>query len=779
MIGIKWLEVYIPNTKLDQVDLATHNKVDPNKYLIGLGQTTMSTCNDTEDIVSMHMTVCSKVLRRYPTQKFGFLGVGTETIMDKSKSIKSQLLPLFKSNVPHAGLDTYNACYGGTASMLHAAAWLQSDQWDPEAPLALVLCGDVASYQHAHEIPTGGCGVVAMVLSKDPIVRLYLDTLVHDMRDKWDFYKPHRTKEYPVVDGKLSMQCYLDAVINTYTQFKDKSKLSDFMLFHHPYNKLVFKGFKAIQHIEGITDEDTIKEKFNTIVGPACYLSKVVGNIYTGSLYLSLASLAYCCTQEALMGKTVQMFSYGSGYMASMFRLQFVSKCPMVDKADISSMLANQTTISVQQYLTDSLARNRMFCAMDGQPIGTYGPLVDTPVNDGHNHYCLIKVEKGQRQYGLRSEIADESRTNHHDAKMIQRIALHNTKLPFADYPWDQCHGRSCENIIGYTTVPTGLCGPAIIGGAEFWIPLATTEGALVASVNRGCKLLRAGTVDMQVLHPGMTRAPLLEFASMQDCMAFQTWSMMHLNNCIEEHVPNISRHLVFNSVEVKPFGRKCYIRMACSTGDAMGMNMITKLCDAVSADICQRYPGCRVASVSSNYCTDKKNSAVNWVNGRGRSVNMHCRLPLASVEAILHVDPRTLVQTHVDKNLIGSALAGAIGGHNAHAVNMVAALYLATGQDIAQAGTSASCILDYRVVDECLEVSLRMPSIECATVGGGTHLPTQEECRRIGNITNANDMACLTAYAVLAGELSLLGSLACNDHMAAHKRLNQFKPSA
>lgn len=389
MIGIEWIELYIPDTKVSQVELAHYNNVDPEKYTIGLGQTSMATCKDCQDIVAMHLTVCSRVLARYG-QRFGFLGVGTETIMDRSKSIKSQLLPLFDKSrpQPHYGLDTYNACYGGTASLLHALAWLQSDQWAESAPLAMVLCGDIAAYQHPHEMPTGGCGVIAMVVSKDPVVAIDTKSLVHDMKHCWDFYKPRRDSEYPVVNGALSQQCYLDAVHNTYQQFKTKCTESmDFVLFHHPYNKLVQKAFASIQQLSSSTMD-------HRAIADGCYLSKLIGNIYTGSLYLTLASLAYCKSPEELFQKKVLMFSYGSGYMASMFSLQFVDhRRSLVDKKHIHAMLDNQTFISVQQFLANMANNNTMFHMMDGCP-------VDDANHDAINAiYVLTSISNGIRKY--------------------------------------------------------------------------------------------------------------------------------------------------------------------------------------------------------------------------------------------------------------------------------------------------------------------------------------------------------------------------------------------
>jgi hydroxymethylglutaryl-CoA synthase len=289
--------------------LAIADNVEVDKYLIGLGQEEMAYCDDTEDCVSMMLTVTKKVLGRYDPDLFGFLGIGTESIIDGSKSIKSIILDLFPNKKPYHGLDHHNACYGGTASLLHCMQWLQSDMAD--RPLGLVLCGDIATYKNRNERPTGGCGVIAMICSKNAKITIS-NQMSHHMENTWDFYKPYRDKESPIVNGKLSIECYLNCLNKTYQKLVDRM-ISHHMIFHHPYNKLVMRAFDQIVKTDS-------KNLYEIMVSDGCRFSKLVGNTYTASVYMCLMSLMFSKGNE-MRNKNIMMYSYGSGCMSTIMIL--------------------------------------------------------------------------------------------------------------------------------------------------------------------------------------------------------------------------------------------------------------------------------------------------------------------------------------------------------------------------------------------------------------------------------------------------------------------------
>jgi len=242
---------------------------------------------------------------------------------------------------------------------------------------------------------------------------------------------------------------------------------------------------------------------------------------------------------------------------------------------------------------------------------------------------------------------------------------------------------------------------------------------------------------------------------------------------------------------EVRAFvaGRKIFLRFKCTTGDAMGMNMISKGVEESLKIVLDRFPEARVISLSGNVCTDKKPAAINWTEGRGKSIVADAVVKGEVIADILKTSVDALVNLNYSKNLIGSAVAGSIGGFNAHASNLVTALYLATGQDCAQNVESSSCLTLMEPTNNGrdLYISVNMPSIEVGTIGGGTQLPGQSSCLQLLGLKGANheqpganaaQLARVVAATVMAGELSLMSALATGHLIKSHLSLNR-KPSS
>jgi hydroxymethylglutaryl-CoA reductase (NADPH) len=323
-------------------------------------------------------------------------------------------------------------------------------------------------------------------------------------------------------------------------------------------------------------------------------------------------------------------------------------------------------------------------------------------------------------------------------------------------------------------------------------VPMATTEGALVASTNRGARAISmAGGTRTVVTSNGMTRAPLLRMPSLESAAALKEWVDRRENqDLLAEAFASTSRFGRLQSVVVATAGRNVYLRFKCSTGDAMGMNMITKGVNAALAEVVSRFEGARVLSLSGNMCTDKKPSAINWIEGRGKSVTAEVRLSRKIIEDTLKTTAARLVELNTGKNLIGSALAGSIGGFNAHAANIVSAVFLATGQDVAQNVESSTCMTIIEHDDDETNpggviATVSMPSIEVGTVGGGTSLSSQAACLELLGFrgaaqvpgANAEGLARVVASSVLAGELSLMAAHTTGDLLRAHMALNR-KPA-
>lgn len=274
---------------------------------------------------------------------------------------------------------------------------------------------------------------------------------------------------------------------------------------------------------------------------------------------------------------------------------------------------------------------------------------------------------------------------------------LETSKLPYQNYNYENVHGACCENVIGYMPIPLGVAGPLIIDGQPYYLPMATTEGVLVASTNRGCKAINAGGGAVTVLTgDGMTRGPCVGFRTLARAGAAKLWlDSEEGQKTMKKAFNSTSRFARLQSMKTAMAGTYLYIRFKTTTGDAMGMNMISKGVEcALNVMMTESgFEDMSIITVSGNFCTDKKPAAINWVDGRGKSVVAEAIIPGEVVRRVLKSDVNALVELNTSKNLIGSAMAGSIGGFNAHAANIVTAIFLATGQDPAQNVESSNCI--------------------------------------------------------------------------------------
>jgi hydroxymethylglutaryl-CoA synthase len=223
-VGILAMDVYFPTQYVDQQKLETFDKVSPGKYTIGLGQSKMSFCLDNEDINSICLTVLSNLMEKYQIkpEEIGRLDVGTETLIDKSKSVKSTLMSLFEpsGNTDIEGIDNVNACFGGTAAIFNAINWIESSYWDGR--YAAVVMGDIAVYAKGNARPTGGAGAIAFLIGPNASLVFERGLRATHISHQYDFYKPVMDSEYPLVDGKLSVVCYLNALDKCYQLYKKK-----------------------------------------------------------------------------------------------------------------------------------------------------------------------------------------------------------------------------------------------------------------------------------------------------------------------------------------------------------------------------------------------------------------------------------------------------------------------------------------------------------------------------------------------------------------------------
>lgn len=362
--------------------------------------------------------------------------------------------------------------------------------------------------------------------------------------------------------------------------------------------------------------------------------------------------------------------------------------------------------------------------------------------------------------------------------------------LPYRNYNYSLVMGACCENVIGYMPIPVGVAGPLFLDGKEFQVPMATTEGCLVASTNRGCRAIcLGGGASSRVLADGMTRGPVVRLPRACDSAEVKAWLETPEGFAvIKEAFDSTSRFARLQKLQMSVAGRNLYIRFQSRSGDAMGMNMISKGTEKALLKLNEYFPEMQVLAVSGNYCTDKKPAAINWIEGRGKSVVCEAIIPAKIVREVLKTTTEALVEVNINKNLVGSAMAGSIGGYNAHAANIVTAIYIACGQDAAQNVGSSNCITLMEATgprNEDLYISCTMPSIEIGTVGGGTNLLPQQACLQMLGVQgacqdnpgeNARQLARIVCGTVMAGELSLMAALAAGHLVKSHMIHNRSK---
>jgi len=390
--------------------------------------------------------------------------------------------------------------------------------------------------------------------------------------------------------------------------------------------------------------------------------------------------------------------------------------------------------------------------------------------------------------YSLETVLVDCGR-----AASVRRRAVELTTgrslegLPITGIDYASILGQCCEMVVGYVQIPVGVAGPLLLDGFEFTVPMATTEGCLVASTNRGCKAIyQSGGATSMVLKDSMTRAPVVRFATAKRAAELKFY-LEDANNFENLSVifNRTSRFARLQDMFCALAGRNAYLRFTSSTGDAMGMNMVSKGVQNVLSYLKHVFPDMESISISGNFCADKKATAVNWVEGRGKSVVCEAVLKGEIISKVLKTSVSALAELNMVKNLAGSALAGSLGGFNAHASNIVSAIFIATGQDPAQNVESSHCITMMEPVNggQDLHVSVTMPSIEVGTIGGGTQLASQAACLNLLGVKGANlespgrnsqTLARIVAGSVLAGEISLMSALAAGQLVKSHMKYNR-----
>jgi hydroxymethylglutaryl-CoA reductase (NADPH) len=340
------------------------------------------------------------------------------------------------------------------------------------------------------------------------------------------------------------------------------------------------------------------------------------------------------------------------------------------------------------------------------------------------------------------------------------------------------------ENPIGSVQMPLGLAGPLRIRGEHadgtFYVPLATTEGALVRSYERGMvALTRAGGVTTRIHADENRIAPIFTFDDVAGAAGLQAFLDENFQ-AIRTAAESTTRHGKLLRLVPHPVGHQVIVTFCYATGDAQGMNMIARATEVACAWMRERC-GARDFALFSGYGSEKRASGALLAGGKGKKVTAGVRLPRAITSSYLHVEPAQLVDLW-KRTVVGHLQAGALG-YNGQYANGLAAIFIACGQDVANVANCAVGITDFSLTaDGDLYASVTLPSLSVATVGGGTALATSRECLALlGCVGNgkAGKLAEIVAATLLAGEISIGAAIASGEFVAAHEALGRNRPEA
>lgn len=344
-IGIDKISFHVPNYYLDMTDLANARETDPNKFHIGLGQDQMAIIPETQDIVTLGASAAAKILTDEDKKDIDMVIVGTESSTDFSKSAAVIIHDLLDIQPFARSFEIKHACYGGTAALQQAHDYVALH---PDRKV-LVIAADIAKYGLATGgEPTQGCGAVAMLITKEPDLLAFNNDSVFYSEDVYDFWRP-AGHDYPLVDGHMSNQIYIDSFTRIWEQNKkvNQTDSTDYaaITFHLPYTKMGRKALRAIFPEMPESEQQRLEARYDEAV----VYSRTVGNLYTGSLYLGLISLLDNGNLAA--GDRIGLFSYGSGAVSEFFSMTLMDgfKSHLTSEKN-QSLLSERKQLSIDKY---------------------------------------------------------------------------------------------------------------------------------------------------------------------------------------------------------------------------------------------------------------------------------------------------------------------------------------------------------------------------------------------------------------------------------------------
>ena len=832
--GIVGMELYIPKLFISQEEFESAKNISKGKITKGLGQDEMSFVSELEDVNSMALTVMKNLMTRLAlkTTDIGKLEFGTETFHDKSKSSKTILMKLLNGNKNVEGVTNLNACYGGTAAIFNCLNWLRLES---HGKLAIVVMSDVAVYDTISAKPTGGCGAIALLLGPNPLITLK-PIRNSFFADEYDFYKPHMESEYPVVNGHYSMKLFSSVLNECYEGFKAKHKEQnntqinlknfDYFCFHCPFTKQVEKGFLNLFYKEltegnynpsNMTEyknfmqekpkfeeqltqrylREMLQQELNDKLAPSFALSRKVGNIYTGSLYLCLMSLIFAKEDAHLRQKRVLMYSYGAGVSASIFELELsqnFSKKAFLGLENLTRMFVERKKIPIDSFDILSYKRESSYNAthINNKP--------DIQLIRPDTYYLQSVDSFGKRQYVLFTEtdsrivsIANNFKNGKSDQK-FRKMALedkvdfinHETGLKISKDFQDgglnyAVANLMTENCIGTLKLPLGVAIGFFINNKKRIIPMMTEEPSVVAAASNAATLIgKFSTGFKSISSKNIIRGHLyLEKAKSPNSIFLKIAnSKAHLINYLNT---NYCKTIVENGggvVDIKVVSHQNDIQsieVYFDVQNAMGANSMNTVLEALKPKIIKLCECEVVMAIVSNLSPE-------------RIIKSFFEVPVSCLTTKEmkgeEVARKIILATEIAKNDLFRATT-----HNKGIMNGIDAVAMAVGQDVR--AIEASChaysifkngkygpLTSYYFTENgrCLRGEIEIPFL-VGTAGGVTKmnrlyqlnlkLLENPDSRELGNI-----MACVGLAQNFAALRKLVSEGIQQGHMKLHAQL-------
>lgn len=433
--------------------------------------------------------------------------------------------------------------------------------------------------------------------------------------------------------------------------------------------------------------------------------------------------------------------------------------------------LGKTLNVCVKGILDPNIDSHHIDLMISTKPFGDLHLVLKDAVSKADN---LNNKIPRSRQHDLHADIIAERQ------KFItQKTGVLGRNLFQYDVSLDSLKGN-IEQFTGIAQIPVGVAGPLKVCGEhasdEYYIPLATTEGTLVASYSRGMKVLNlSGGVSVSVVDDAMQRAPVFVFNEARKTREFSQWVDENMN-LIRQHAEVTDPFVKLRNIDCYSANKFAFLRFNYTTGDAAGQNMVGRATYAACGWILEHYPDIENFFLESNMATDKKSSQINILNTRGKRVTAEVTIKKQDLINVMRVDPKQ-IDTHRRVASVGSFLAGT---HNSglHSANGIAAMFIATGQDVANVAESSTGILFTELTGKGdLYLSLTLPSLIVATCGGGTALGTQRECLELMQCFgpgNVYKFAEIVAAVALAGEISLASAISSLDWVTSHEEMGR-----